>query len=114
MMAGLLQRSAVSFRRQGSSGLIWDDKYLSGQPVKHREEINEKLQGQGQPKEEMILTSSTTVGSTGRSRSNGGRVSLTVEPPSPKVSACGLCSRVINGRKGKYSRHRFQYGKRAL
>ncbi|GMQ06934.1 hypothetical protein CsSME_00051340 [Camellia sinensis var. sinensis] len=25
-----LQRSAISFRRQGSSGLVWDDKFLSG------------------------------------------------------------------------------------
>ena len=43
-MAGL-QRSAVSFRRQGSSGLVWDDKLLSGelgqqpaQPTNQRED----------------------------------------------------------------------------
>ncbi|WMV35137.1 hypothetical protein MTR67_028522 [Solanum verrucosum] len=108
-MAGL-QRSAVSFRRQGSSGLIWDDKYLSGelinQPVKHKEETNKKRVGK--PKEEIKLqvkTSSTTIGSTGRRGSNGGgRVNPTAEPRSPKVSACGLCS-AINGKKGK-SHHR--------
>ncbi|KAF5743304.1 hypothetical protein HS088_TW09G01370 [Tripterygium wilfordii] len=26
-----LQRSAVSFRRQGSSGIVWDDKYALGE-----------------------------------------------------------------------------------
>ncbi|KAG5602054.1 hypothetical protein H5410_033424 [Solanum commersonii] len=89
-MAGL-QRSAVSFRRQGSSGLTWDDKYLSGKP---KEEM--KLQ---------VETSSTTIRSTGRRRSNGGgRVNPTAEPWSPKVSACGLCS-AINGKNGK-SHHR--------
>ncbi|ERN04425.1 hypothetical protein AMTRI_Chr03g46690 [Amborella trichopoda] len=30
-MTGALQRSSVSFRRQGSSGLIWDDRFLSGE-----------------------------------------------------------------------------------
>ncbi|XP_060187430.1 uncharacterized protein At1g15400-like [Lycium barbarum] len=96
-MAGL-QRSAVSFRRQGSSGLIWDDKYLSGQLVKRKEETNKELEWQ--PKKDMLLVkaSSRAVGSTERSRSNGGAV----EPPSPKVSACGLCSAI--GKKDK-SRH---------
>ena len=28
------QRSAVSFRRQGSSGIVWDDKYISGEDGK--------------------------------------------------------------------------------
>ncbi|PHU15224.1 hypothetical protein BC332_16429 [Capsicum chinense] len=105
-MAGL-QRSVVSFRRQGSSGLTWDDKYLPGelinQPVKHEQETNEK-----RVKEEMMLqvnaSSRTSVGSTERSRSNSGFptrwMSPVVEPPSPKLSACGLCS-AINGKKGK-------------
>ncbi|KAL9238608.1 hypothetical protein vseg_013004 [Gypsophila vaccaria] len=26
-----LQRSTVSFRRQGSSGLVWDDRFVSGE-----------------------------------------------------------------------------------
>ncbi|KAG8379858.1 hypothetical protein BUALT_Bualt07G0133100 [Buddleja alternifolia] len=88
-MAGL-QRSQVSFRRQGSSGLVWDDKFVSG-------EFN-------QPKEEKTNAAVAAVNSSRpagltieRSRSNGGRgfrtgrVSPAIEPPSPRVSACGLC-----------------------
>ncbi|XP_069155842.1 uncharacterized protein At1g15400-like [Solanum lycopersicum] len=111
-MAGL-QRSAISFRRQGSSGFIWDDKYLTGElinhPVKHKEETNKTRLGK--PKEELMLqvkTSSTTIGSTRRRGFNGGGgVNPTAEPPSPKVFACGLCS-AINGKKGKS--HRRQPG----
>ncbi|MBA0703560.1 hypothetical protein Gohar_014632 [Gossypium harknessii] len=71
-----LQRSTTSFRRQGSSGLIWDDKFLSG-------DLNKmKLNNQ-------------------RSRSENGdgnmyRTTMKVappsfDPPSPKVSGCGFC-----------------------
>lgn len=31
MFMATLQRSAVSFRRQGSPGLVWDDKYVLGE-----------------------------------------------------------------------------------
>ncbi|KAK8535176.1 hypothetical protein V6N13_081315 [Hibiscus sabdariffa] len=71
-----LQRSTTSFRRQGSSGLIWDDKYLSGD------------------------LSQTNLNNR-RSRSNGSdgnmyRTTMTApppsfDPPSPKVSGCGFC-----------------------
>ncbi|KAI5660517.1 hypothetical protein M9H77_29310 [Catharanthus roseus] len=116
-MAGL-QRSAVSFRRQGSSGLVWDDKFLSGelnQVANQKEETtttstssNSKsetqLQGTELGKEvrdhELAKVSTRTGGSIERSRSTGGggrgyrtgRVSPAIEPPSPKVSACGFCS----------------------
>ncbi|XP_039018818.1 uncharacterized protein At1g15400-like [Hibiscus syriacus] len=71
-----LQRSTTSFRRQGSSGLIWDDKFLSG-------DLNQmKLNNQ-------------------HSRSNRGdgnmyRTTMKVpppsfDPPSPRVSGCGFC-----------------------
>ncbi|CAK7356562.1 unnamed protein product [Dovyalis caffra] len=102
-MAGL-QRSAVSFRRQGSSGLIWDDKLI-------KEELNQANEKQEHEEQEAhteiklekdvrpSLRSSTTPHITiERSRSNGGqrgyrtgRVSPAIEPPSPKVSACGFC-----------------------
>ncbi|GMI95135.1 MAPK SUBSTRATES IN THE STOMATAL LINEAGE 1 [Hibiscus trionum] len=72
-----LQRSTTSFRRQGSSGLIWDDKFLS-------EDLNQ-----------MSINNR-------RSRSNGGDGNMyrttmkaqpppSFDPPSPKVSGCGLC-----------------------
>ncbi|CAK9146440.1 unnamed protein product [Ilex paraguariensis] len=106
-MAGL-QRSAVSFRRQGSSGLIWDDKLLSGelnQLANNRKEddtTNSKAE-QGPEQDQQVVEeakpSSRAVGSIERSRSNGGgrafrtgKVSPAIEPPSPKVSACGFCS----------------------
>ncbi|KAI4355724.1 hypothetical protein L6164_004471 [Bauhinia variegata] len=93
-MAGL-QRSEVSFRRQGSSGLVWDDKLLSGELNKP----NQQEQGQERDKAEIKeVNAGTNVGSIERSRSNGGnrgyrtgKVSPAVEPPSPKLSACGFC-----------------------
>ena len=80
-MSGL-QRSTTSFRRQGSSGLIWDDKFLSG-------DLNQ-----------MKLNNQENRGSGGmmrRSRSDGGgghmyrtvkAASPSMDPPSPKVSGC--------------------------
>lgn len=100
-MAGL-QRSAVSFRRQGSSGLVWDDRFLS-------EELNKVNQTQEQEqeqyqqekldiKQEKDVKPARSTNTIERSRSNGGqrgyrtgRVSPAIEPPSPKVSACGFC-----------------------
>ncbi|GAU43095.1 hypothetical protein TSUD_194490 [Trifolium subterraneum] len=79
-----LQKSLASFRRQGSSGLVWDDKFLSGL---NQNQLEEQQQ-------------SNTTGSTlERSRSAGARVpyrSVNVappsrDPPSPKVATCGFC-----------------------
>ncbi|XP_057454195.1 MAPK kinase substrate protein At1g80180 [Lotus japonicus] len=88
-MAGL-QRSEVSFRRQGSSGLVWDEKLLSG-------ELNRKEEGQdnkGSTDHQNVKELRTTT--VQRSRSNGGyrtgRVSPAIDPPSPKLSACGFCA----------------------
>lgn len=85
-MAGL-QRSAVSFRRQGSSGLVWDDKLVSAELNNDNNEQDQK--GVGGDLNVRPIT-------VQRSRSNGGyrtgKVSPAIEPPSPKVSACGFCS----------------------
>ncbi|XP_059644150.1 uncharacterized protein At1g15400-like [Cornus florida] len=98
-MAGL-QRSTSSFRRQGSSGLVWDDKLLAAEVKKAEQEKQQRRQEEEEQKKE--AKPSTTVGSIStldRSRSNGGerafrtdKVSPAIEPPSPKVSACGFCS----------------------
>ncbi|XP_028783253.1 uncharacterized protein At1g15400-like [Neltuma alba] len=97
-MAGL-QRSEVSFRRQGSSGLVWDDRFLSGElnKVNQKEDNNDRPQQQHHNSE--IKELKVDVGSSNtiqRSRSNGGyrtgKVSPAIEPPSPKLSACGFCS----------------------
>ncbi|XP_073027392.1 uncharacterized protein At1g15400-like [Primulina eburnea] len=106
-MAGL-QRSEVSFRRQGSSGLVWDDKILSSelsQLANPRKESDTKP-NRPENKEEAAAEVTVAPENPGRppglkierSRSNGGgrgfrtgKVSPAVEPPSPKVSACGFC-----------------------
>lgn len=107
-----LQRSAVSFRRQGSSGLVWDDRFLSGE-LKQTATASEKESEENQEaKSTAVEPISITIE---RSRSNGGRgyrtgkVSPAIEPPSPKVSACGFCSAF--GKPAKKSR-RTKNGKR--
>ncbi|XP_022777137.1 uncharacterized protein At1g15400 [Durio zibethinus] len=126
-----LQRSAVSFRRQGSSGLVWDDRFLSeelNQVKQEQEEGETKQDDQGQPQEnnpekfDVIKdvkptrnVAPTPINTIERSQSNGerrgyrtGKVSPAIDPPSPKVSACGLCSAF-----GKHTKnHRKKPGKR--
>ncbi|PSR96084.1 hypothetical protein CEY00_Acc22219 [Actinidia chinensis var. chinensis] len=99
-MAGL-QRSEISFRRQGSSGLIWDDKFLA--------EIQQRGNQEQEVTEDKPSTAVGSVNTIERSRSNGGgrgfrtgKVSPAIEPPSPRVSACGFCSAF--GKKGKNGR----------
>lgn len=98
-MAGL-QRSEVSFRRQGSSGLVWDDKFFSGdfgqvEPVKELQEATKEAESREPNRPQ------SSTGNMRRSRShNVGEHSFwtakvpaaAVDPPSPKVPGCGLCS----------------------
>ncbi|XVF26602.1 hypothetical protein REPUB_Repub14bG0032700 [Reevesia pubescens] len=130
-MAGL-QRSAVSFRRQGSSGLIWDERFVSEvlNQVKQEQEEGEtkqlqqdeqgQLQDNNPEKIDVIKDVKPTrnigpINTIERSRSNGerrgyrtGKVSPAIEPPSPKVSSCGFCSAF-----GKQTKnHRKKPGKR--
>ncbi|KAG6606789.1 MAPK kinase substrate protein, partial [Cucurbita argyrosperma subsp. argyrosperma] len=112
-----LQRSAVSFRRQGSSGLVWDDRFLSGElkqtaAAAAEKESEENPDAKSTTPAVALEPINTTIE---RSRSNGGRgyrtgkVSPAIEPPSPKVSACGFCSAF--GKPAKKSR-RTKTGKR--
>lgn len=127
-MAGL-QRSEISFRRQGSSGLIWDDKFLAGALNQVKQEEEEAQQQQQQQK-----TTATTEAGDGktsakapspitvieRNRSNGGQAYKTVQvapaadPPSPKVSGCGFCAAFAKPAKSHNSQphHRPKPGKR--
>ncbi|KAL6984874.1 hypothetical protein U1Q18_018255 [Sarracenia purpurea var. burkii] len=92
-----LQRSVTSFRRQGSSGLVWDDRFLSG-------ELNH-----GKPRDDHHQDEESTESrapQTRRSRSNrdntygaAKEISPAIDPPSPKVSGCGLCA--VFGKPGK-------------
>ncbi|CAN8293272.1 unnamed protein product [Cochlearia groenlandica] len=116
---GGLQRSTISFRRQGSSGIVWDDRLIA-ELNKQANDLKDESQRDEQPKpmsetsepgnnlisgdERDKLQSIKTGGPTiERSRSNGGgaqrhnhrttgRVSPAVEPPSPRLSTCGCCS----------------------
>ncbi|KAF5802849.1 hypothetical protein HanRHA438_Chr06g0273671 [Helianthus annuus] len=67
-----LPRSEISFRRSGSSGLVWDDKLLSGELKPKDEEEREKKEPQrSEPKPYKSV-----------------EVEATIDPPSPKVSGC--------------------------
>ncbi|KAI3437231.1 uncharacterized protein J3R85_005676 [Psidium guajava] len=105
-----LKRSEVSFRRQGSSGLVWDDRFLSGELnkiVKQHEQEQEQDRDDKVDRDATRPPRITVTPALERSQSNGGgggggggrgyrastgRVSPAVEPPSPRVSACGFCS----------------------
>ncbi|KAJ7962881.1 MAPK kinase substrate protein [Quillaja saponaria] len=118
-MAGL-QRSAVSFRRQGSSGFVWDDKLISEELNKVNEKQDKAGQEQDHEKAEIKEIKTTrTVGSVNtieRSRSNGGgrvhrtaKITPAIEPPSPRLSACGCCSAF--GKQGNKGHRRTKAGK---
>lgn len=106
-----LQRSEISFRRQGSSGLVWDDRFLSGE-LRRRDELDQDQEKAAPGDDPAGLKPSSTpargpaadppppIDTLSRSRSSNaaggrgyrtGRVSPAIEPPSPKVSACGFC-----------------------
>lgn len=126
-MAGL-QRSSMSFRRQGSSGFVWDDRFLSGE-LKQQQQVAQDQENVEENKINIVedfkaLRPINT--SLQRSRSNGGgrgygstgKISPAFEPPSPKVSACGFCggfcdrkpsknNAVRGAKRGKRSRSRY-------
>ncbi|MED6143614.1 hypothetical protein PIB30_007555 [Stylosanthes scabra] len=104
-MAGLgLQRSAVSFRRQGSSGFVWDDKFLSEEISKAEAAAAAAAANNNNQQDHQDASSAAAppppINTVQRSRSNGGgargyrtgKVSPAIEPPSPKLSACGFCA----------------------
>ncbi|KAK4761024.1 hypothetical protein SAY87_005917 [Trapa incisa] len=108
-----LQRSTISFRRQGSSGLVWDNKFLSGELTLLNNEGREATDRPKDPEagtQELpwdinadhtppaIGTSAaslernpSTGGGGGGGRYRMGRASPAMDPPSPKASSCGFC-----------------------
>ena len=117
-MAGL-QRSAVSFRRQGSSGLVWDDKFLQELNKQSEREDQDQDQDLDSEKPEINAANTTvrSINTVERSRSTGGgrgyrtgKVSPAIEPPSPKLSACGFCGAFSKtgdkGKSGNFGKHR--------
>ncbi|XVF49292.1 hypothetical protein PTKIN_Ptkin03bG0256600 [Pterospermum kingtungense] len=93
-MSGL-QRSTTSFRRQGSSGLVWDNTLLSGDL--NRMKLNDNYNQEN--KEKRGSDGMNNMMRRSRSKGGGGRMyrktkeaeSPSVDPPSPKVSGCGFC-----------------------
>ncbi|XP_062223761.1 uncharacterized protein At1g15400-like [Phragmites australis] len=104
-MAGL-QRSSQTFRRSGSSGLVWDEMLMSGDSNQRDQRTS------GEPEDEAVefkeLRHSRSVGSIGlQRRRNDGvdhsrwnnnnqgfhtrRVPPALDPPSPKVPGCIFC-----------------------
>ncbi|KAI3714795.1 hypothetical protein L6452_21755 [Arctium lappa] len=90
-MAGL-PRSDMSFRRSGSSGLVWDDKLLSGElkPREERKEKEEEERRQKEPKPYKTME----VGAP------------TIDPPSPKLSGCGAICGVFGKPVKNNQKHR--------
>lgn len=93
-----LQRSSTTFRRSGSSGLVWEDRLAPGAGGRGAGgEMDEADMKINRGEEE-------GVGRLRRSRSHGGggggsavvyrtgHVSPALDPPSPRVSVCGFCS----------------------
>ncbi|RCV16737.1 hypothetical protein SEVIR_3G165400v4 [Setaria viridis] len=89
-MAGL-QRSSETFRRSGSSGLVWDDKNFSGE-----------IKPAGDDAEPRAAVERSR--SAGHAHGHGGyrttgRVPPALDPPSPRVGVCGFC-RLFGGSGG--------------
>ncbi|KAG8055708.1 hypothetical protein GUJ93_ZPchr0001g31085 [Zizania palustris] len=81
-MAGL-QRSSGTFRRSGSSVMVWEDKHqasgeLGGKP--------------GQGDAEAPAARPQRSCSSGHGGYKTGNVQPALDPPSPRVAFCGLCS----------------------
>ncbi|CAN0900907.1 MAPK kinase substrate protein At1g80180 [Linum grandiflorum] len=103
MELGGLQRSATSYRRQGSSGLIWDDKLIA--EFCNQAEAEKAAAAAAAPlsdttnRQPKADTVSSEAGKMRRSHSAGSRgyralkvaSSPNVDPPSPKVSTCAFC-----------------------
>ncbi|KAK8550209.1 hypothetical protein V6N13_118730 [Hibiscus sabdariffa] len=85
-----LQRSTTSFRRQGSSGLVWDDKVISGDSNQMRANNQGNKESRGST-DGMMRRSRSDGGSNGHMYRTMKAASPSVDPPSPKVSGCGLC-----------------------
>lgn len=78
-MAGL-QRSSETYRRSGSSGTVWENKHqpsasgeLTARPARPKDARPQQRSG-------------------GHGGYTTGHVQPALDPPSPRVAACGFCS----------------------
>ncbi|MCD7473316.1 hypothetical protein HAX54_015097 [Datura stramonium] len=86
----MLPRSEISFRRQGSSGLVWDDKLLSGELKKISTQDHQDEEKKLEKKKEKKSSSSSEPRPI-KSRATDNYMQPSIDPPSPKVSGCGVC-----------------------
>jgi hypothetical protein len=97
-MAGL-QRSSGTFRRSGSSGMVWDDdKYLSGEIIRP----SPGRRGAGDDGPPARVQRSRSTGHAGY-RASAGSASPALDPPSPRVAVCGFCAFFRGKEAGKKS-----------
>jgi len=80
-MAGL-QRSSETFRRSRSSGTVWEDK--------HRPASGELAKPAGAT-QAAAARQQRRSGSSGHGGYRAGHVQPALDPPSPRVAACGFC-----------------------
>lgn len=112
-----LQRSAVSFRRQGSSGLVWEDRFLSGEltrpnradPLFLSGELTRPNRAQSQRPHrphhhhgndrtaDVVNTAEVKIRSIRTVRSNDTRPGHQdpAEPVSPRLTGCGCCGGLV-------------------
>ncbi|EAY75528.1 hypothetical protein OsI_03433 [Oryza sativa Indica Group] len=80
-MAGL-QRSSETFRRSGSSGMVWEDKLQQ----------SGELGGKAEAPAPAARAAAQRTGSSGHGGYKAGHVQPALDPPSPRVAACGFCN----------------------
>ncbi|KAG6510704.1 uncharacterized protein At1g15400-like [Zingiber officinale] len=82
-----LQRSATTFRRSGSSGLVWNERFFSGELAKRpAAELSEPLRHK-----QAMGPARGVTGGIAPIRTKGPPTIAAAEPPSPKVPACLCC-----------------------
>lgn len=83
-MAAALRRSDVSFRSQGSSGVVWSGMFYSG-------ELNRVATTTTEYKGEITEVEPSATADHGAHRPADDVPPSSFEPRSPKLSGCGLC-----------------------
>ncbi|KAL7239759.1 hypothetical protein ACSBR2_005604 [Camellia fascicularis] len=84
-----LQRSTTSFRRQGSSGLVWDQKYVAGELRKVKSSKDEENLARSRASSQVHCPRSNSEPAYRTVKIDFS--TPTIDPPSPKVSGCGFC-----------------------
>ncbi|XP_050365148.1 MAPK kinase substrate protein At1g80180-like [Argentina anserina] len=88
-----LQRSESTFRRQGSSGLIWDDKFLQRalNQVEAEKQAEAAAAAQGGGSDAPAAASANDGGAAGGRGYKPVKVAPPMmDPPSPKAGCCGV------------------------